>query len=230
VIDSKKPTRFVLDEEGRLVRRQPTTDVMQVYSPEALRSRVMGLEHYPTTKVQPGVQRMYAAMKRCFYWESVIVDLYDFVWQCPPCAKNRLQERRHTSPMTLLPPKKPLTEVGIDILGPLLNTVDGNRYVFVMSDRFSKLIRSVALRRITAVTVASAFLTAWVAVYGPPDCVLSDQGPRMDNSFFHAVMKMLGTRCKYTTPYHPQTNGQVERYNRTLLNQIRSFCEEHPRQ
>jgi len=43
-------------------------------------------------------------------------------------------------------------------------------------------------------------------------------------------MKLLGTRCRYTTPYHPQTNGQVKRYNRTPLNQIRAFCEEHPRQ
>jgi len=159
----------------------------------------------------------------------MIVDPYDFVRQCPPCAKNRLQERRHTSPMTLFPPKEPPTEVGIDILGPLLNTVDGSQYVFVMSNRFSKLTRTVALRRNTAVTVASALLTAWVAAYGPPDCVLSDQGRQMDNSFCRAVMKMLGTRCKYTTPYHPQTNGQVERYNRTLLNQIQAFGEEHPR-
>jgi len=52
----------------------------------------------------------------------------------------------------------------------------------------------------------------------------------MDNLLFRAVMKMLGSRCKYTTPYHPQTNGQVERYNLTLLNQIRAFCEEHLRQ
>jgi len=230
VIDSGKPTRFVLDEGRRLVRRQPTTDVMRVYIPEALRGRVMGLEHYPASKGHSGVQRMYAAIKRCFYWESMIVDLYDFVRQCPPCTKNRLQERRHTSPMTLFPPKEPLSEVGIAILGPLLNTVDGNRYVFVMSDRFSKLPRMVALRRITAVTVASAFLTAWVAAYGPPDCVLLDQGRQMDNSFFRAVMKMLCTRCKYTKPYHPQTNGQVKRYNRTLQNQIRAFCEEHPRQ
>jgi len=77
VVDSGRPTRFVLDEEGRLVRRQPTTDGMQVYIPEALRARVMGLQHYPTTKGHPGVQRMYAVMKRCFYWESMIVDLYD---------------------------------------------------------------------------------------------------------------------------------------------------------
>ena len=67
VIDSGKPTRFVLDEEGRLVSRQPKTDVMQVYIPEALRARVMGLEHYPTSKGHPGVQCMYASMKRCFY-------------------------------------------------------------------------------------------------------------------------------------------------------------------
>ena len=169
-------------------------------------------------------------MRRCFYWESMIVTMYVFVPQCPACSKNRLQERRYTTPMTLFTPKEPLTEVGIDILGPLLNAVDGNRFVFIMSDRISKLTRTVALRRITAVTVASAFLTAWVAAYGPPDCVLSDQGRQMDNSVCRAVMKMLGTRCKYTTPVHPQTNGQVERYHRTLLNQVRASCEEHPQQ
>ena len=108
VIDSGKPTRFVLDEEGRLVRHQTTTDVMQVYIFEAVRGRVMGFEHYLTSKGHPGVQCMYPAMKRCFYWAWLIVDLYNFVRQCPPCAKNRLQERRHTSPMTLFPPKEPL--------------------------------------------------------------------------------------------------------------------------
>jgi len=178
--DSRKPTRFVLDEEGRLVGRQPTTEVIQVNIPDALRTRVIGLENNPTTKGYSGVQRMYAAMKRCFYWESMIVDLNDFVRKFPPCAKNRPQEQRHTSPMTLFLPKEPLTEVGIDILGPLLSTVDGNRYVFVMSDRFSKLTRTVALQRITAVTVASAFLTAWGVAFGPPDCILSDQGRQME--------------------------------------------------
>jgi len=52
----------------------------------------------------------------------MIVDLYDLIRQFPPCAKNRLQERRRTASMTLFPPREPLTEVGIDILVPLLNT------------------------------------------------------------------------------------------------------------
>jgi len=101
VIDSGKPPRFFLDEEGRLGRRQPTTDVLQVYIGKALRARVMGFEHDPTSRGHRGVQRMYASMKRCFHWESMIVDLYDSVRQCPPCTKNRLQMRHHTSPMTL---------------------------------------------------------------------------------------------------------------------------------
>lgn len=186
----------------------------------------MGLDHNPKTTGHPGVQRMYIAMKRSFYWESY---LYDFVRQRPPCAKNRLQERRHMSPMTLFPPKEPLTEVGIDILGPVLNKVDGNRYVSVMSDRFSKLTRTVALRRVTAITVASALLTALVAAYGPPEYVLSDHGKQMDNAFFRAFMRMLGTRCKYKTRFHRKSNVQVERYNQKLTNQIHAFCEEHPR-
>jgi len=78
--------------------------------------------------------------------------------------------------MTLFPPKKPPTEVDVDILSAHLNAVDGNRYVLIMSHRFSKLPRTVELRRITAITVAPEFLTAWMAASGPPDFVLSDQG------------------------------------------------------
>jgi len=172
---------------------------------------------------------MYAVMKRSFDWETMLTDIYDFVQKCPQCAKSRLQDRRHTSPMTLVPPTEPPTAVSIDILGPLINSQDGNRFILVMTDRFTKLTLTEPLRRIPTITVASAFLEIWIAAYGPPDYVLSDQGKKMDNPFFRAVMKMLGVKCKYTTPYHPQTNGQVERYNRTLLSQLRAFCEEQHR-
>jgi len=63
--------------------------------------------------------------------------------------------------------------------------------------------------------VASAIIDAWVACYGPPDRILSDQGPQFMSNFFIAVMKVLSTETVCTTAYHPQTNGQVERYNRT---------------
>jgi len=60
-------------------------------------------------------------------------------------------------------------------------------------------------------SVASAIIDAWVSAYGPPDRILSDQGPQFMLNFFISVMKMLGFETVRTTTYHPQTNGQVER-------------------
>jgi len=70
-------------------------------------------------------------------------------------------------------------------------------------------------------SVASAIMDAWVSACGPPDRILSDQGPQFMSNFFIAVMKMLGIETIRTTPYHPQTNGQVGRYNRTMATQLR---------
>jgi len=81
----------------------------------------------------------------------------------------------------------------------------------VITDHFAKLTKCVALRRITAMSVASAIIDAWVSAYGPPDQILSDQGSQFMSNFFIAVMKMLGIETVRTTAYHPQTNGQVER-------------------
>jgi len=71
-----------------------------------------------------------------------------------------------------------------------------------------------------AISVASAIIDAWVACYGPPDRILSDHGPQFMSNFFIAVMKVLGTETVRTTAYQPQTNGQVERYNRTMATQL----------
>jgi len=69
-------------------------------------------------------------------------------------------------------------------------------------------------------SVASAIIDAWVSAYGPPDRILSDQGPKFMSNFFIAVIKMLGTETVRTTAYHPQTDGQVEPYNRTMATHL----------
>jgi len=68
----------------------------------------------------------------------------------------------------------------------------------------------------------------WMSAYGPPDWILSDQGPQFKSKFFIAVMKMRGIETVRTTAYHPQTNGQVERYNRTMATQLRHYVADDP--
>ena len=111
----------------------------------------------------------------------------------------------------------------MDILGPLPKTRHGNRFLLVIADRYSKLTRTVPLRVTTALTVAQAFCEHWVFVYGPPVTLLTDNGPQFAAKFFQAACAELGIKKVFTTAYHPQTNGQVERYNRTLVEALRAY-------
>jgi hypothetical protein len=113
----------------------------------------------------------------------------------------------------------------MDILGPLPKTEHGNRFLLVISDRFSKLTRTVPLRTITALVVAKAFYDAWVFSYGPPRYLLTDNGTQFNAKVFLAVCRILGIAKIFTTAYHPQTNGQVERFNRTIINSLRGHVE-----
>jgi transposase InsO family protein len=113
----------------------------------------------------------------------------------------------------------------MDILGPLPKTERGNRFLLVISDRFSKLTRTVPLRTITSLVVAKAFCDTWVFYYGPPRYLLTGNGTQFNAKLFLAVCRELGIAKIFTTAYHPQTNGKVERFNRIIINSLRGYFE-----
>jgi IS30 family transposase len=153
-------------------------------------------------------------------------DVAETVRQCAVCAKNRIHERKRTSFLKLFPASEPLEYVSLDILGPLPKTEHGNRFLLVITDRFSKLTRTVPLRTISAFVVAQAFCEHWVFVYGPPRYSLTDNGAQFSAKFLLSVCRELGVSKVFTTAYHPQRNGQVERYNRTIINSLRGYVSE----
>jgi len=77
-------------------------------------------------------------------------------------------------------------------------------------------------------SVASAIIDAWVSDFWPPYRILLDQGPRFMSNFSIAVMKLLGIETVRTTAYHPQTNGQVALYNRTMATELRHYAADDP--
>jgi transposase InsO family protein len=104
-----------------------------------------------------------------------------------------------------------------------LGTKHGNRFLLVITDRISKVTKSVPLRTVTALLVARAFCDHWAYAYGSPSSLLTDNDPQFTAKFFQAVCSELGIHKVFTTAYHPQTNGQVERYNRTILASLRRY-------
>ena len=83
------------------------------------------------------------------------------------------------------------------------------------------MVRTIPLKNITAATVSKDFCGHWVFQYGPRAHLLSDNGGQFTAKFFQDVCAILGVRKLLTTAYHPQTNGQVERFNRTILAGLR---------
>jgi len=157
----KTAKAFFQNESHGLYRSAPYGD--QLVIPESLRERILTLKHHATVSAHPGMSRMYYAMRRRYYWPSMVTDIYNTITKCTTCAQNRLSLRRRTSPLTLFPATEPFIDLSVDIFGPIPATRAGNRFILVITDRFSKLTKCVSLRRITAISVASAIIDAWVA-------------------------------------------------------------------
>jgi Integrase core domain len=144
-------------------------------------------------------------------------------------AYKNLALRRPQGDMTLFPAHEPLDYVATDILGPLPRTKKGNsiyQYLLVIANRFSKLVRTIPLSRITAAIVAWAFMEQWVYLYGPLRQLLSDNGRQFTASLFITCCQAMGVQRIFSSAYHPQANGQVERFNSTIIARLRAVAGE----
>jgi Integrase core domain/Integrase zinc binding domain len=163
---------------------------------------------------------MYATLHNSFYWLTMGKDINQFVANCPSCAKSRLKRNRRTKYLKLFPPSQPLEFISLDILGPLPVTKSGNKYLVVFGGRYSKAMRVVAVPNITTETLARALVLDTVAVYGIPLLLLTDNGTQFIYKSFQTVCRLLGVKKLFTIAYHPSTNGQVERFNKTVLKSV----------
>ena len=116
----------------------------------------------------------------------------------------------------------------MDLLGELVVTPRGFKYILVIVDRITKLTHAIPLRSKSALDIAKAFASHWVFKYGIPKTILTDNGSDIAGQFMTEFHQILGCKSLTTTTYHPQTNGQTERFNRTLLAALRTYVGDHP--
>ena len=115
--------------------------------------------------------------------------------------------------------------VAVHILGPLPNSAAGNRYVLVAMDYFTKWAE---VPNQEATTVANKLVNEMFLRFSPPEQLHSDQGRQFESTLVKEICKCLGIKKTRTTPYHPQCDGLVERFNRTLLNMLATTINDHP--
>ena len=144
-----------------------------------------------------------------------------YIKSCLPCQQYNVT--RVKKPGRLCPvetPEGPFQLIGIDFCEPFKRTPRENRYVLCITDYFTLWITAVALPDCMAQTTAQSIFNEYVCRYGVPLSILSDQGTHFNNQLMHAMAKVLGYNHIFSTVYHPQSNGMIERFNATFAPQL----------
>lgn len=105
----------------------------------------------------------------------------------------------------------------MDLMGPLLETARGNKHVLAVADPFTKWVEAFPILNMEAETVAKVVVWEIICRSGTLQALHSDQGRTFDSQVMVEVARVLGMEKTRTTPYHPQADGQVERFNCTLV-------------
>ena len=118
--------------------------------------------------------------------------------------------------------------VAIDILGPLLESEAGNSYILVAADYFTQWVEAYPIPYQEATTVAKKLTDDLFFRFSPPEQLHFDQGLQFESTVIAEVCKLLGIAKSCTTPYHPQGDSLVKRFNRTLLAMLATAVQERP--
>ncbi len=148
------------------------------------------------------------------------------VW-CRACRECQLVNPPATAKAPLCPlplMEVPFERIGMDLIGPLERSARGYRFASVLVDYATRYPEAVPLRSISAKSVAEALFRI-ISRVGIPKEILTDQGTAFISRTLKELYELLGIKLIRTSVYHPQTDGLVERFNRTLKSMVRKFVK-----
>ena len=189
--------------------------------PESLKQEVISLNHNLPLTGHMGIAKTITRVKQSFIWYNMAKDIELFVKSCSLCNRNK--KANVNAALGQYHAGSLLERVHIDILGPFTPSTKGNQYVLMIVDQFTKWLECFPLPQQNAEETAKCVVDGFISRFGCPLEIHTDQGKNFDGKLFASVCEFLQITKPRTTPYRPCSNGQVEHYNRTLLQLIRCF-------
>jgi len=219
-------SRLYFLRHGLLYRRGATTsaETFHFVVPKCLQPLFIEFEHDNPTAGHLGFTKTYQRLRSRFYWPGMQASVAQYVRSCDVCQRHKVP--KSSPPATLqpiLPPLQPFECVGLDYLGPFPFSDSGNRYILVSVDYLTRFAETKAVPAATSLEAATFFLQRVVLRHGSPARLISDRGSHFTAAMFQECLRLCQTIHRKATPYHPQTNGLVERFNHTLSHMLASF-------
>jgi hypothetical protein len=201
------------DEEGVLRFRNrlcvPKGEAREVLLDEA---------HNSAYSIHPGTTKMYLDLKTRYWWRGMKKEIAQYVARCDTCQQTKAE---HQKPADLLQPLPVLEwkweEIGMDFVTGLPRTQKGNDSIWVIIYRLTKVAHFIPVKTTYGrATLARIYLKEIVRLHGIPRNIVSDRGTKFTSKFRMSLQQTMGTKLDFSTAYHPQSDGQIERVNKVL--------------
>ena len=213
-----------LDSVGRLWRRRsPSAGGSQLVVPVRECQELIRQFHDSLFAGHLGITRTIFRLLDRVYWPGLRRDVKTYITSCTICLARKSPCPRR-APMGHVEVGHRWERVAMDLLDMSVTTTRGNRYVLAMVDCFSRWTEACPLPDKTAHSVADAFFSQVVCRFGMPSVIHSDQGREFENKIMQELCILCGSHKTRTTPYHPESDGMVERFNRTLPMMLAMFA------
>lgn len=176
-----------------------------------------------------GISRTYNKVSEQHHWQGMRSQIREYIKRCRECQINKTPNQTIREPMVITTTAtKPFEKIFMDIVGPLPTSYSGNTYILTLIDDFSKFSWASAMKDHEANTVSQHFVTQFVCLHGQPKSLVTDCGTEFLSKVFKEVCQLLKISKTSTTPYHPQSNGSLERSHRTLGEYLRNYASKEP--
>ena len=196
-----------------------------VVIPEGLRKRVLAAAHDRSGHV--GSKKMSRMLQQHFYWPGMGRDAKEWTKKCPTCLTWN-GKKTHRAPLQPLPVvTTPWEKVALDIVGPLPRTRRGHRYLLTLMDFGTRFLEAIPLKKIDAETTCGALMEIF-ARFGVPEEILTDNGSNFTAGLTEELLRRLKCHHVRSSPYHPQSNGMLERVHHVLKGTLEKLRQGDP--
>ena len=195
----------------------------RVVVPGHLRQQLLSEHHSSSMGGHFAAKKTYGALMRHWWWDGMYNDTQKYTKNCPQCAVVTGGGRHHRPPLHPIPVSRPFQIVGVDVM-ELPKTDRGNRYVLVFQDFLTKWPLVVPMPDQKSQRIAELLVNEVIPLFGVPEALLSDRGTNLLSHLMRDTCALLGITKLNTTAHHPQCDGMVERFNRTLKSMLRKHA------
>ena len=204
-----------------------TQEIARLVIPSTLKELVLKSCHDDMSGAHLGVNKTTFKISNKFFWNGMKKDIKKWISSCNVCAGKKNPQPSKIPIHSITQPAKPFDMVGMDFIGPLTTTDDGNKHILVFTDYATRWVEAFPTRDQKASTVARILIDEIICRHSAPKVLLSDQGRNFMSEMIAEVSNYFNIKKVNTTSYHPQCNGLTEKFNDTLCKMLASYCDEN---